>query len=196
MIALKPLKTIVIPVLFLALAQIAQAGRDNLFLIDLDDPAVMRNIGIWEHNLFDSEQSLKVDVMEGKKADEKKGRILRLDFDVDSPNPAMVGCWLKFENLDLSEFDTLRLKIRSGEAARFAGNLALQFTDVDNKKAPYLITGIGTDWKEFQVPLKKFNRIHDWSRITGFEIIIDDINARPKEGTLFVDEISVSRGGS
>lgn len=193
---LKPLKSMVIPLLFLALTQIAEADRDKLFLINLDDSAVMRNIGVWEHNLFDSDQSLKVGVTEGNNADEKHRKILKLDFDVDSPNPAMVGCWLKLENLDLSEFDTLRLKIKSDESERFSGNLALQFTDADNKKAPYLINGIGKDWKEFEVPLKKFKRIHDWTRITGFEIIIDDINARPKEGVLFVDEISVSRGGS
>ncbi len=193
---LKPLKILLIPVLFLTLAQIAEADRDKLFLINLDDPAVLRNIGIWEHNVFDPDQSLKVDVTEGNGTDKKKANVLKLDFDVDSSNPAMVGCWLKFENLDLSEFDTLQLKIKSDESERFSGNLALQFTDADNKKAAYLINGIGTDWKEFHVPLRKFNRIHDWSRITGFEIIIDDINARPKEGILFVDEISVSRGGA
>ena len=39
--------------------------------------------------------------------------------------------------------------------------------------------------------LKRFSRIHDWSAMREFAIILDDVYSIPKKGRLFVDEISV-----
>lgn len=190
------LKRWLVLVSLFALAQNAEAGSDKLRLVDFDDPAVIRQIGVWEHNVLDPDQSLKIAIIPGSRTHERGGTVLRLGFDVDSSNPAMVGFWAKLESPDLSEFDTLHLSLKSDEERSFTGSIALQFTDEGNRKASYLISGIKKEWTEFRVPLKRFPRIRDWSRVKEFEIVIDDTNAVPKEGVLFVDEIFVSRGGS
>lgn len=159
-----------------------------LHIINFDDGDAPERTGIWVHNIMDPEQGLKMEILE-----QGKNKILRLDYDVDSPNPAMVGFWANARNQDLRDFGTLHVNLKAGENEPFLGNIAFQFTDANNRKAAYLVSRVPTEWKEFQVPLKNFKRIDDWSQIKEFEIIIDDINARPKEGVLFVDEIYVSK---
>ena len=183
---------------FLILLPLAANAQDFnrhpiLWIADFEDPDMPQNTGVWVHNILDPDQSLKIEIMQQGTARKKAGKVLRLDYDVDSPNPAMAGFWVNLRNQDFSGFDTLHLSLKAGEGERFPGSIALQFTDANNHKAPYLISDIPPEWKEFLVPLKKFNRINDWSEIKEFEIIIDDINARPKEGILFVDGIYVSK---
>ncbi len=177
--------------LFLPLTAFAKdvGSRPVLQIVDFEDAESTQNIGAWTHNILDPDQGLKIEMQQ----DAGKMKVLRLDYDVDSPNPAMVGFWVNLRNQDLRGFDTLHVSLKTGEGERFSGNIAFQFTDANNHKAPYLVSNIPPEWKEFQVPLKKFNRISDWSEIKEFEIVIDDINAKPKEGIFLVNEIYVSK---
>jgi len=150
------------------------------------------HIGAWEHHVLDSEQSIRIELVNEDAANKKDGGALAIHFDVDSPNPAIVGCWIKLQNQNLSGFDALHFSLRSGGGERFRGSVAVQFTDEGNRKASYLVSGIKREWKEYRVPLKKFPRIRDWTKVKEFELIIDDTNAVPKEGTLLIDEIYVS----
>jgi len=182
-----------LPFLFpLAVSAESAPTRRISWIETFDHKEIPRSIGTWEHNVLDSDQSISVELVDQDAANKIGGKALAIHFDVDSPNPAMVGCWIKFENQNLSAFDTLHLNLKSGGEGGFTGNIAVQFTDTENRKAPYLISGVGKEWKEYRIPLKKFRRIADWSEVKEFEIIIDDINASPKEGILLIDEIYVS----
>ncbi|OGW79293.1 MAG: hypothetical protein A2Z83_09075 [Omnitrophica bacterium GWA2_52_8] len=163
-----------------------------LWIETFDHEDIPNSIGTWEHNVLDSNQGIKIELVDQDAAGKKGGKSLALHFDVDSPNPAMVGCWIKLENQDLSAFDALHFSLKSRDGGYFRGSVAVQFTDSGYRKAAYLISQIKDEWKEYRIPLKKFPRISDWSGIQDFEIIIDDINAIPKEGTLLVDEIYLS----
>ncbi len=163
-----------------------------LEIADFEDEETARSVGTWERNVLDPDQSVKVRIVGEDRAGKKEGKALAIDFDVDSPNPAMVGVWIKLENQDLSSFDTLHVHLKS-EGGRFRGAVAVQLTDSLYRKAAYSISNIKEEWKEYQIPLKKFARIANWSQVKEFEIILDDMNAIPKEGTLLIDEIYVSK---
>jgi len=164
-------------------------SKSMLRILDVEDPDVAQNTGVWVHNIMDSEQGLKREITTEGPGQKK---VLRLDYDVDSPNSAMAGFWVNLRNQDLRGFDTLHINLKA-DAEQFPGNIAFQFTDADQHKAAYLVSRVPTEWKAFEVPLKNFKRIHNWAEIKEFEIIIDDINARPKEGILFINEIYVSK---
>jgi hypothetical protein len=163
-----------------------------LWIETFDHEQIPKTIGTWEHNVLDSNQGIRIELADQDAANKKNGKSLALHFDVDSSNPAMVGCWIKLENQDISAFDTLHFSLKS-QGGRFTGNVAVQFTDSLYRKAAYLVSQVKADWKEYQIPLKRFPRISNWSEIREFEIIIDDINANPKQGTLLIDEIYVSK---
>ncbi len=195
---MRPLFKYFILGIFLGLLPLAGFAEDSrtqliLWIADFEDSEAPKNTGVWVHNILDPEQGLKMKIVQQDMEQKKTEKVLRLDYDVDSPNPAMVGFWVNLRNQDLRGFDTLHLNLKAGGGEQFPGNIALQFTDANNHKAPYLISNIPPEWKEFQVALKKFNRINDWSKIKEFEIIIDDINARLKEGIIFIDGIYVSK---
>jgi len=183
--------------LFLALPLLsASAGSANpeqiLWIETFDHEEIPKSIGTWEHNVLDSNQGIRIALINQNAAKKEGGKALAIDFDVDSPNPAMVGVWIKLENQDLSSFNTLHFSLKS-EGRRFRGSVAVQFTDSLYRKAAYLVSNVQEEWKEYRIPLKKFARIANWSQVKEFEIIIDDMNAIPKEGTLLIDEIYVSK---
>lgn len=164
-----------------------------LWIETFDHQEIPKTVGTWEHNILDSNQGISIELIDQDAGNKPGGKSLAIHFDVDSSNPAMAGCWIKLKHQDLTGFDTLHFSMKSGAEERFTGNVAVQLTDSGNRKAPYLISGVGSEWKEYQISLKKFTRIADWSGIKDFEIVIDDINARPKEGTLLIDEIYVTK---
>jgi len=171
----------------------SDAPQHVLWIETFDHEDIPKSIGTWEHNVLDFNQGIRIELVEEDAWNKKGGKSLAIHFDVDSSNPAMVGCWIGLEHQNLTGFDTLHFSLKSGKGERFTGNVAVQLTDIGNRKAPYLIGGVGKKWREYRIPLKKFARIADWSGVKDFEIVIDDINARPKEGVLMIDEIYVAR---
>jgi len=166
----------------------ANAKSEKMDLLDLSRENADISMGTWEHNILDAGQSVRHEI------DQAAGEV-KVCFDVNSSSPAMGGYWLKINGHDLSGYESLHLKLKAESDPPFSGNVALQFTDKDNRKAPYILSGVRSEWKDFEVPLQKFRRIRDWSSVKTFEIVIDDIHARPKEGILFVKEIFVLKGG-
>lgn len=169
------------------------AVEQKMVIESFDAAEIPQDVHTWTHNILDFDQGIEIELVNQDAGNKTGGKSLAIHFDVDSSNPAMVGCWIRLKDQDLRGFDTLHFSLKSSEGERFTGNVAVQLTDSGNRKAPYLISGIGSEWKEYRIPLKKFTRIADWSRVTDFEIVIDDINASPKEGTLLIDEIYVTK---
>jgi len=167
--------------------------RQRMIIESFDHESMPKKVHTWVHNVLDYDQGIEIELVDQDAKNKAGGKSLAIHFDVDSSNPAMAGCWIGLKNQDLRGFDTLHFSLKSTEGERFTGNVAVQLTDSGNRKAPYLVSGISREWKEFQIPLKKFARIADWSGVKEFEIVIDDINARPKEGTLLIDEIYVTK---
>ena len=169
------------------------AAPEGILRIEsFDHEELPNHIGTWEHNILDPDQSIQIELVQDDARGKAGGKSLAIHFDVDSPNPAMVGVWIELKHRDFSAFDTLHFSLKSGEGERFRGSVAVQFADEGNRKASYLVSGVRKDWKEYSIPLKKFPRIRDWTKVKEFEVIIDDMNAVPKEGTLLIDEIYVS----
>ena len=164
-----------------------------LWIETFDHEQIPKTVGTWKHHVLDSNQGIRIELVDQDAANKEGGKSLAIHFDVDSPNPAMVGCWIKLGNQDLSGFDTLHFSLKSGRGGRFKGSVAVQFTDSLYRKSAYLVSQVKEEWIDYRIPLKKFPRISNWSGIREFEIIMDDTNAIPKEGTLWIDEIYVSR---
>lgn len=165
---------------------VAAEQKLDLLVHGLSNPQIL--MGTWEHNILDSGQRVRYQVNEA-------GGGVKIIFDVDSSRPAMGGYWLKINEYDLSGYETLHLMLRAVSTPPFNGNVALQFTDENNRRSPYILSGVRNEWKEFEVPLRKFSRISDWSCVKKFEIVIDDIQARPKEGILFIGEMFLKGAG-
>lgn len=162
----------------------------NYSIADFDEGEAVGLFSVSSRNPMDDNQWIKMDWDQDDALGKTNGKSLRLEYDVDSNEPAKATFWFRLGNQDLSQYDTLRLYLKGSEGAR--GNVTLQFVDGNYRTSPYVIGRIEERWKEFRIPFKRFTRITDWSTIREFDIVIDDVNTIPKEGSLWVDEISVS----
>jgi len=118
----------------------------------------------------------------------KSGYALRVDYDVDSPNPAYNGVWMKIEHVDLRPYKQLVFYIKGDPQAGFTPQLKLELKNA-KETGRYLLRGITESWQEVVVPLSAFEGVSDWSQMTELVLVFDDITSTKRVGTLYLDEI-------
>jgi hypothetical protein len=120
------------------------------------------------------------------------GLALQLDYDVDSPNPAYNGFWLKLNGRDFTAYKTLNLYIRGDSRKGYTTRLKVELKDYETT-ATYMVNGITSQWQKFSIPFTKYWKIKDWSQMNELVIVFDDIFSRPKVGTIYIDHITITK---
>lgn len=186
---------LVFPVAFGASA-FAQGGNE-LVIADFNTGDKPNNIGgdfgSWDKDPEDDTQGTHIAFEPEDALGDPSGYALRLEYDVDSPNPAYNGFWMKLVGEDLSNYNTLNFFIKGDAKSGFTKRIKLELKDQSNKPSPYIISGITDEWQQFSIPFEKFKRVSDWTSMNEFVVVFDDINSRPKAGTIYVDNISVTK---
>lgn len=190
----KYLQIFVVAITFLAFSAYGEASelKETKTIVSFNK-LIIGPYGVSVSNIMDRNQSIKMDFVGEDALGNPEGKSLRLDYDVNSYEKAKAEFWLRLKGLDLSKFDTLNLYLRGDSKKGSSKTVTLRFLDGGNRAASYIVTGITKEWKKFKIPLKKFSRIQDWSRLNELGLIFDDVFSNPKEGTLYVDHISVSK---
>ena len=136
------------------------------------------------------------------------GTALRIDYDVDSPNPAFCGFWTSLHGIDLRPYHQLVLYVKGDVAKGYTTQIKLELKPVqpppDTSQEPatgqepeaeqvrprYLLKRITDQWQRFVIPLESFEGLRDRSSMKELVIIFDDMNSTKKTGTLYLDEIA------
>lgn len=148
------------------------------------------DFGAWNKDPNDTTQGC-VESFEPVQRYGDKGMSLRLDYDVDSPAPAYNGMWLKFKQNDLSKYKYLNFYIKGDGEKGFTKVVKLELKN-PNETGKFLFAGISDEWQLAKIALSDFRGLRDWTNITEFVLVFDDINSRPKSGTIYLDNIFVS----
>jgi len=144
--------------------------------------------GIWNRYEDDITQQCTLSFSENDYF--KNGYAIMLDYDVNSPNPAYNGFWMKLNDIDLTAYNTLHVCIK-GNGPDFTNRLKIELKD-DFTTAAFIVDGITEDWNKFSIPFEKYKKIQNWTSMQEFVIVFDDINSRPKSGSILIDHITVS----
>ena len=181
-------------VTFFLLALAGGAHAATLVIADFDSGAKPNNIegdfGAWNKDEADATQDCKMD-FDSTTMHGSKGFSVRLDYDVDSPNPAYNGFWMKLQNTDISKYDKLSFWIKGDETAGFSPKIKLEIKNGKGEVGKYLLTNITKDWQEIVVPLSQFSGLADKTGMTEFVIVFDDMTcAAKKQGTVYIDDIA------
>jgi len=178
-----------------ALAANAPAGE--LVVADFDTGDKPNNIGgdfgAWDKDPNDDTQSTQMAFEPDDSKGDPAGYAIRLDYDVDSPNPAYNGFWMKLNGEDFTPYNTLNFYLKGDAKSGFTKRIKIELKDMTNKPSPYIVSGVTDQWQRISIPFEKFRRINDWKSMNEFVVVFDDINSNPKSGTLFVDQITVSK---
>lgn len=176
-------------------SQSVMAARE-LVVSDFDTGNKQNNIGGdfggWDKDPNDETQGTQPSFEPDDALGDPAGYSIRLDYDVDSPNPAYNGFWMKMNGEDASGYNTLSFYLRGDAETGFTKRIKIELKDMSNEPSPYIVTGITDQWKKFSIPFKKFRRVNDWTSMNEFVIVFDDINSNPKTGTVFFDHIAFS----
>jgi len=117
------------------------------------------------------------------------GNALRLDYDVDSPNPAYNGFWMKLQNANLSGYKNLVLYVKGDATRGYTTQIKLELKN-GKEVGKYTLKGVTDQWQGFSIPLKEFVGLTDLSTLTEFVVVFDDLTSNKKVGTIYLDEIS------
>jgi len=117
------------------------------------------------------------------------GNALRLDYDVDSPNPAYNGFWMKLQDANLSGYKNLVLYVKGDATRSYTTQIKLELKN-GKEVGKYTLKGITDQWQGVSIPLKDFVGLTDLSALTEFVVVFDDLTSNKKVGTIYLDEIS------
>lgn len=173
----------------------ADSGSE-LVLADFNTGDKPNNIGgdfgAWDKDPNDETQSMQMSFESDDALGDKMGYSIRLEYDVDSPNPAYNGFWMKLNDLDASAYNTLNFYIRGDTQAGFSKRVKIELKDSSKQPSPYILSGVTEAWQKVSIPFEKFRRVKNWDALTEFVVVFDDINSNPKAGTMFIDNVTFS----
>jgi hypothetical protein len=180
-----------------AKSKAAAAGGKGLVVADFDTGDKPNNVGgdfgAWDKDPNDDTQGTVMAFEPDDALGDPAGYSVRLDYDVDSPNPAYNGFWMKLNGEDATPYNTITFYIKGDEKAGFTKRVKLELKDMTNKPSPYIVSGITEKWQKISIPFEKFRRITDWKSMNEFVVVFDDINSNPKKGTIYIDQIAFEK---
>ena len=150
------------------------------------------DFGSWDKDPKDTTQTCLISFSKKEKVGEK-GYSLRIDYDVDSPNPAWNGAWFKLNGIDITPYKFLNISIKGDKKKGFTEVMKLELKNKEGEVGIYYITGIEDKWKNFKIPLEEFIGITDFSKMSEFVIVFEDVKATKKKGTIYIDNIYFSK---
>ncbi|OGW77347.1 MAG: hypothetical protein A3J52_03020 [Omnitrophica bacterium RIFCSPHIGHO2_02_FULL_49_9] len=175
--------------------QLANANLGGeLVIADFDTGDKPNNLGgdfgSWDKDPNDESQSSQMSFEPQDALGDELGYSLRIDYDVDSSNPAYNGVWMKLQNLDATSYNTLNFYVKGDGQKGFTRRLKIELKDPNS--AQFIITGLTDQWQKFSIPFEKFRRISNWNSLSELVLVFDDINSNPKSCTIYLDQISLS----
>ncbi len=171
-----------------------QVFAATLVIADFDSGSKPNNIGgdfgAWNKDEADATQGCKMD-FDSKVMHGTKGFSARLDYDVDSPNPAYNGLWMKLQNTDATKYSKLSFWVKGDETAGFSPKVKLELKNAKGEVGKYTVSNITKDWQEIVVPFNQLTGLTDLTSMTEFVIVFDDMTcAAKKQGTIYIDDIA------
>ena len=176
---------------------LAQEAAEELVVADFDTGDKPNNLGGdfggWDKDPNDETQGTQMSFEPDDSLGDPAGYAIRLDYDVDSPNPAYNGFWMKLNGQDGTAYNTINFYVKGDESAGYTKRVKIELKGMDNKPSPYIVSGITGEWQKISIPFEKFRRITDWSALNEFVVVFDDINSNPKAGTIYFDHLTLSK---
>jgi len=168
------------------------AIAEELYIHDFDRGAkpnrVGGDFGSWDKDPADFTQAC-MESFDSSVKHGNSGYSLRLDYDVDSPNPAYNGFWSKLEGLNASGYSKLVLWVKGDSDKGFTKVFKLELKNDKGEVGSYYITNVTKDWTKIEIPLEEMAGLTDLSSLSEFVIVFEDRIATVKEGTIYIDDI-------
>ena len=173
------------------------SNPNELVIADFDTGDKPNNIGGdfggWDKDPNDESQGTQMSFDTDDSQGDASGYSIRLDYDVDSPNPAYNGFWMKLNGEDATPYNTLNFYVKGDAKAGYTKRFKIELKDMTNKPSAYIVSGVTDQWQKISIPFEKFRRIENWNSLNELVFVFDDINSSPKTGSILIDQITFSK---
>lgn len=149
------------------------------------------DFGAWDRDPDDDTQFCKAEFCSEEKAG-STGFSIKLIYDVDSPEPAYNGFWMKLEGANFTPYKSLVVSLKGDVEKGFTDKIKLELKSINGQVGKLLVTVTG-DWQEKIIPLSDFSGISDYSQMTELVVVFDDVNSNPKTGVIYIDNMYVKK---
>ena len=171
--------------------EVPPAVRLPLLIADFDGPGHQTNageaFGAWESDPGDRTQSCRIRLVDTVRLG-PRGYGLMVEYDVDSPNPAYNGVWMKLPHVRLRDYDALAFSIKGDPDRGFTRTIRLELKG-GGRVARFELEGIEKDWKQVEIPLREFEDVAGIWEATEFVIVFEDHAVTERTGALYLDNV-------
>ena len=121
-----------------------------------------------------------------------KGFGMKVDYDVDSTNPAYNGFWMFLQGLDASGYDALSFWAK-GDPDGYTTVFKVELKNGKGEVGRYYVTDLADSWQKISIALADFRGISDFSDLTEFVIVFEDRIVSEKDGAIYIDEVTFTK---
>ncbi len=146
--------------------------------------------GAWDKDAMDETQSCEIEFSPETRPG-SGGYSLKVIYDVDSPNPAYNGVWMKLNGMDFRERRGLHFWIKGDSLAGFTDIFKVELKNKKGETGSYMVWGVEPRWQKKTVPFSRLRGISDFSQMDELIIVFEDNVASPKSGILYIDDIHI-----
>lgn len=146
------------------------------------------NFGAWNKDPSDMTQWCK-ESFDNVTRHGDTGFAMKLDYSVDSPNPAYNGFWMTLPNFDASKYDAINFWVKGDSKAGYTTVFKIELKNSSKQMGRYYVSNVGDQWQEISIPLSEFKGLIDKTSLTEFVVVFEDRMASNKKGVLYIDDI-------
>jgi len=173
-------------------ATVTSFAEVSLLVADFDSGVKPNNIGgdfgAWDRDPMDFSQTA-IESFNTSDTKSGKGFCMRLDYDVDYPNPAYNGFWMKLNGSDVSGYTNFVIWVKGGKEQGFSPLFKVEMKNNKGEVGKYYVTGVTDQWQKIEVPLSRVAGISDFSNMDEFVVVFEDWRCAIKEGTVYFDDV-------
>ena len=150
------------------------------------------NFGAWDKDPSDFSQGCS-EAFDSLNRRGTNGFAMKIDYDVDSSNPAYNGLWMFLQNFDASKYDNLSFWVKGDSKEGYTTVFKVELKNTSRQVGRYYVTSVTDKWQQIVIPLKEFKGITDFSSLTEFVIVFEDRVASNKDGVIYIDDIAFTK---
>ena len=121
------------------------------------------------------------------------GFAMKLDYSVDSKNPAYNGFWMSLNNLDASKYDNLAFRVKGDAKIGYTTVFKVELKNTLKQIGRYYVTNVTDQWQDIVIPLGEFKGLTDLSAMTEFVVVFEDRIASNKKGVIYIDDLRFTK---
>jgi hypothetical protein len=174
----------------------AKASGNEFVIADFNSGEKPNNIGgdfgAWNKDPTDFSQGCN-EAFDSVNRQGSTGFAMKLDYSVESKNPAYNGFWMMLQNFDASKYDNVALWVKGDGKVGYTTVFKVELKNAAKQIGRYYVTSVTDAWQDIVIPLKEFKGLTDFSNLTEFVVVFEDRIASNKKGVIYIDNIRFTK---